>query len=625
MQKISFDIKNNLGITIDWLTEYYHYLTNDKHISPTWFREYQRVIYRLDQYIVKKGIKDINTVTAQILLDFQDHLYNTYYIKKTTMRCKVVVIRELFTYLYHKKLIQINPAVKLKILPQPNEKVEKTRRYYNWEELLSRWFRQMKMTGYSWRGIKQKQFTLEQFIQYLKTNNIKTIYKTTLETIKQYEAYLRTIITGAGTNYREFCILNKLRQIHQFFTFINYTGIISDEKIPTKQVDFSKLYHLMQEQKQQTKQEKLNLQGLTGATKLELMAEKFISWRMSQGFRDDTRSELRRFLVYLITKGIPDLALVTKKDILDYQMEIGRHRTRKGKPYSQNSIHNYMRPVFSIFKFLYGYEFIPKDPTQGLKPPKQEDGLPRTLMTTKEVQKLLNAPDIMRPIGIRDRTMMEVLYSTGMRAGELQYIVPGDINFEDGTVKINHPKGGPSFQRVVPIGITALDWIKRYISESRPQIDKYNLQYLFLTKGGNQMDAETLTQIIKDYCYRLGIKKNITSHSFRVTCATLMLKNKADIRYVQEQLGHRSITSTQIYTRLIPEELKLIHEKCHPREREARGLEPTIKIQITKFKIQTETKTNPNTKTIELHDKTVIQSASSQTEKPTESIQEKTP
>lgn len=134
-------------------------------------------------------------------------------------------------------------------------------------------------------------------------------------------------------------------------------------------------------------------------------------------------------------------------------------------------------------------------------------------------------------------------------------------------VRINHPKGGNNHQRVIPIGRVALDYLNEYIAKSRPYLENGHPEVLFLSYSGKRINTEAVLNIVKKYAFKCGFRKNITPHSFRVTCATLMLRHKAGLRYVQEQLGHKDITSTQLYTRLTPLDLKSVHHKTHPRER----------------------------------------------------------
>lgn len=564
---------NRIVLPYPWQKDYSQYLI-EKGLKPKWAKEYRRTLYRFGQYLNRIKVTDLNKITRQDLLGFQEYIYKTYQITKPTMRMKVVVLRGLFQYLYYKKLIATNPANKLELLDPPIPVFKKQRRYYSWEELKRFWTTYLRSARYTWLSIKQRLFNLEQFINYLKVNSIKTLYKIQSKHINDYENYLKNYEIPLGGHYKEYCIAIKLRHIEKFFKILYYHGIIKD--IPTKELDFTKYNKFLLAKKREEEKKLVEKDSNPVATKLELLAEKFLSWRSSQGFRRDCRPELRRFLRYLIMHGIVDFSLVTKQDILNYQDYLHKFRTPKGKPYSLNTTQNLIGPLFSLFRFLAVYDFITKDPTAGLAFPKGETGLPRTLMKPNEVKRLLNAPDILTTIGIRDRTIMEVLYSTGMRADELANLQPEDVDFGRGIIKVTHPKGGPEFGRVVPIGVIACDWIKKYLSESRPLLNLKKEPYLFLSKSGHKLDPGAVNRIVKGYCFSMGLRKSITSHSFRVTCATLMLENEADVRFVQEQLGHRSIISTQVYTRLVPKSLKRVHEKCHPREREARGLEPVI-------------------------------------------------
>ena len=163
---------------------------------------------------------------------------------------------------------------------------------------------------------------------------------------------------------------------------------------------------------------------------------------------------------------------------------------------------------------------------------------------------------------------MEVLYSTGVRLNELCHLRMEDINFGDELIRITMPKGGIKYQRVIPIGKIALDFIRKYLEKSRPELLKYQKDpdYLFLNNFGQQLKKQLLTKYMTHFRYKTKIQRKITTHSFRATCATDMLRNGADVRYIQEQLGHRSLLSTQIYTRVFPKDLKEVHKKTHPRK-----------------------------------------------------------
>lgn len=164
---------------------------------------------------------------------------------------------------------------------------------------------------------------------------------------------------------------------------------------------------------------------------------------------------------------------------------------------------------------------------------------------------------------------MEILYSIGIRINELTNLKTGDIDFNTGFLRVNTPKGGKTYERVVPIGKLVCEFTQKYIKEVRPNVDPHNNKTtIFLSTGGKALTSGLINGSIKRYLFKCGLRNHITCHSFKVSCGTHMLNNDADIRYVQEQLGHKSIISTQIYTRLVPKDLKRVHTLCHSREKQ---------------------------------------------------------
>ena len=154
-----------------------------------------------------------------------------------------------------------------------------------------------------------------------------------------------------------------------------------------------------------------------------------------------------------------------------------------------------------------------------------------------------------------------------MRNNELCSLNIDDVDHHNEMIRINAPKGGAKYQRVIPVGKVALEHLVKYIKVARPQIENGDPKALFLSFMGHRLQTEAILNVVKKWVDECSFRKKVTPHSFRVTCATMMLKNGADIRFVQEQLGHKRITSTQVYTRLAPMDLKSIHRKCHPREK----------------------------------------------------------
>ncbi len=187
-------------------------------------------------------------------------------------------------------------------------------------------------------------------------------------------------------------------------------------------------------------------------------------------------------------------------------------------------------------------------------------------MNKKETITLLEAPLLSTErLKLRDKAILEMLYSTGLRSNELRSLDIEDIDYEQEMVHVRSPKGGPKYHRVVPIGKTALQYLNLYFKEERPGIDFEDSQALFLSFWGKRLRNDGVLDIVKKYVFQCGLRKRITTHSLRVTCATDMLRKGADIRYVQEHLGHERLASTQIYTRVSVKDLKRVHQKYHPR------------------------------------------------------------
>ena len=185
-------------------------------------------------------------------------------------------------------------------------------------------------------------------------------------------------------------------------------------------------------------------------------------------------------------------------------------------------------------------------------------------LTEREINSLLSFPDPSTKIGLRDKTMLEVLYSTGIRKSELLGLDLSDIDFPGGILTIRNGKGNK--QRLVPIGERALDWTKTYLAQSRPKFEKTPHSALFLSQGDKRVDVGPVTNVIQKAKDQFHIKKWGNAHLIRHTMATLMLRNGADLRVIQEILGHSRINSTLVYTHLNITDLKKVHQKTHPAE-----------------------------------------------------------
>lgn len=276
---------------------------------------------------------------------------------------------------------------------------------------------------------------------------------------------------------------------------------------------------------------------------------------------------LHKFCDYLEADGITQIDGITTDVVRAYQVELYQHLTRNGRP-SSISYQNWMLSAVKQFlRFLTEHDYIVSDPARDIQYAKEPKRLPRGVLTPSEARKILHAPDTKSVIGYRDRTILEVLYSTGIRKDEINNLTLNDVDYTDGFLRVNDGKGGKD--RVVPLGRIACRYLENYIKTVRPELikDPYN-NYLFLSLRGNKVSRNVVWELVKNYARAAKIKKNVHPHTFRHSCATAMLKNRADIRVIQELLGHSCLDSTQIYTHITITDLKEIHKKCHPRERD---------------------------------------------------------
>ena len=226
-----------------------------------------------------------------------------------------------------------------------------------------------------------------------------------------------------------------------------------------------------------------------------------------------------------------------------------------------------IRAVKRLFGCLVEANHLLIDPAAGLRDPSTGQRLPRPILTQAEVKKFLTQPNTSLTQGIRDRAFLELLYSTGLRIGEAVALTVHDVDLDAGLLKVQSGKGGKG--RVVPLGREATKWLREYLTKIRPRQNRLapHERSLFLTQQGTAFKRHTIAIIIRQYAQSAKIKKQVTCHTIRHTCATHLLEAGADLLAIKELLGHRNLETTQIYTRVRPVEVKAMHQATHPRER----------------------------------------------------------
>jgi len=278
-------------------------------------------------------------------------------------------------------------------------------------------------------------------------------------------------------------------------------------------------------------------------------------------------SYLVRFFDWLKSRNSSEISQVSSGTIKEYQQHLYACVNRKGTANCVCYQNNNLKAIKSYFRFLHDNDYLVHDPACDVSYAKTPNRLPRSILNQGEMKKLLHAPDTKTVIGYRDRTILEVFYSTGIRRNELINLTIEDVDYGDGIIRINCGKG--SKDRVVPVGKIACRYLENYITAVRPTLarDDHD-RHIFLTLTGRKLSENRVWSMVKHYGRKANLRKDISPHTFRHTCATLMLRNKANVRHIQELLGHASLETTQIYTSVSIADLKDVHRRCHPREKD---------------------------------------------------------
>lgn len=257
----------------------------------------------------------------------------------------------------------------------------------------------------------------------------------------------------------------------------------------------------------------------------------------------------------------------TRAILESYQRHLWRYRKKNGRPLGISSQRDSLYTIKGFFSWLCKQRYLQANPASELEAPRAEKRLPVEALSRSEIQSVLNVPDIKDPLGLRERAMLEIFYSTGIRRAELVRLQTHDIHREKHILYVRQGKGKKD--RVVPVGKRAMDWVERYLDQSRPLllIDS-NETTLFLTGYGTGFSPDALGRIVTKIIHKAEIGRTGSCHLLRHTCATHMLENGADIRYIQQLLGHENLDTTAIYTQVNISELQAVHARTHPAERQ---------------------------------------------------------
>jgi integrase/recombinase XerD len=278
---------------------------------------------------------------------------------------------------------------------------------------------------------------------------------------------------------------------------------------------------------------------------------------LSRNTLDSYRRDLIKFASWLERQRDTSILEATHGDIQGFLAQLVVKQKAKPSSTGRN-----ISSLKRLFRYLLRQGKISADPTLQIDAPKLPRNLPKSL-SEQDVEQLLDAPNVETPLGLRDRTMFEVLYATGLRVSELVTLRVTQVSMDMGVVRV---MGKGSKERLVPLGEEALDWLRRYLADGRGVLmGKQMTDALFVTARGEGMTRQMFWYLIKKHAKTGGLNKSLSPHTLRHAFATHLLNHGADLRVVQMLLGHSDISTTQIYTHVARERLKKLHQQHHPR------------------------------------------------------------
>jgi integrase/recombinase XerD len=281
------------------------------------------------------------------------------------------------------------------------------------------------------------------------------------------------------------------------------------------------------------------------------------------------------FIQWCVERGLTEPVEVTRPVLERYQRHLFHYRKKNGEPLSFRSQHACLVPLRVWFRWMTRQNHILHNPASELELPRLGRALPKNIFSAQEVERIMQCCDLSDPIGLRDRAILEVLYSTGIRRLETVQLKLYDLSLDRGLILV-HGKGKKD--RYTPIGERAIAWLEKYVREARPQLAvEPDDMTVFLTAQGEPFSRDHLSFAVKERVDAAKLGKTGSCHLFRHTMATLMHEGGADIRYIQQMLGHEDIKTTQIYTQVAIRTLQQIHAATHPGAMLERGENPSTK------------------------------------------------
>lgn len=286
---------------------------------------------------------------------------------------------------------------------------------------------------------------------------------------------------------------------------------------------------------------------------------------LAERTRERYHYEISVFVKFLQQQQLKNMAGLTREHLHAYWQHVYACRDRAGKPLKVGIMTLRLGCVKGFVRFLVRNDYLLLDVSGDLKLPKQGRRLPRTVLNESETLRVLESPSLLTAIGIRDRAILEVLYSTAIRNSELRQLQLDELDWARHLLFVAEGKGRK--QRWVPMGEEAEVWLEEYLQRARPALARGNDQTVFLSKSGRPLQISYLARMVARRARAVGIEKHVTTHCLRHSCATHMLRRGASLKHIQTLLGHDSIQTTQLYTQVELKDLRQALRRYHPREK----------------------------------------------------------
>ena len=319
--------------------------------------------------------------------------------------------------------------------------------------------------------------------------------------------------------------------------------------------------------------------GNAPSAELQELKDRYLLWMTATQYAPDTikgaHCDVEWLYRYLGMRGVLRIGDVTPEVLNDYSLWMRelRHQYHHDRKLSVHHLSHRLIGVKWFFKWLAQNMIVLCDPSEDLELPRIVRTLPQTILTQAEARRLLNAQDLRSPVGYRDKALLELVYATGIRSGELFKLKISDVDIKAGTLAIHQGKGGKD--RIIPLPPLTMGYLKEYVEKVRPRLGRYGKYkeqgYLFVTYTGTPVASGQLKEIMQRNAKAARLDKPVTAMILRHSIATHLLENGMNMRYIQEFLGHEDMRTTQIYAKVSLAGLRKHYNKHHPREKRVRG------------------------------------------------------